>query len=285
MADILISILQQGLIFGIMALGIYISYKILDFPDLSVDGSFPLGTAISARMITMGINPWLALLVAFAAGAAAGCVTGLLNVKLKIKDLLSGILVMLSLYTANYIIAGGPNTFFMGEKTIFSSGVPSIIIIIMITVAVKVLLDMYLATKSGFLLKATGNNQKLVVVLAKDPGTVKILGLAIANALVSFSGAVYAQSTMQFDISSGTGTMVMGLAAVIIGMTIFRKMAFVKATTAVIVGMIIYKGCITVALFLGLPSHFLNLMMAVLFVIPMVLNNFVTGKGTENVRS
>lgn len=280
--DIIIGILEQGFIFGIMALGIYISYKILDFPDLSVDGTFPLGTAVSARMIMSGMNPYLALLAAFVLGAAAGCVTGLINVKLKIKDLLSGILVMLSLYTVNYIIAGGPNVFFMGKETIFSSKIPSVLLIVIMTVAVKILLDLYLATKSGFLLKCTGNNQKLVVVLAKNPGSVKILGLALANALVALSGAIYGQRAAQFDISSGTGTMVMGLAAVIIGTTIFRKAKFVKATTAVIVGMIIYKGCITVALFLGLESHFLNLMMAILFVIPMVLNNFIVGKERQS---
>ncbi len=273
--DILVSILEQGFIFSIMALGIYISYKILDFPDLSVDGTFPLGAAISARLITLGVNPWICLIVAFVFGGMAGIVTGLLNVKLKIKDLLSGILVMLSLYTVNYIIADGPNSFLMGKTTIFSSNIPDVLIIILIAVIVKILLDMYLSTKSGFLLKCTGDNQKLVVVLAENPGKVKIMGLSIANALVCLSGAIYAQKSMQFDISSGTGTMVMGLAAVIIGTTLFRKMSFVKATTAVIVGMIIYKGCITVALFLGLPSHYLNLMMAILFVIPMVINNFI----------
>lgn len=277
--EIILSILEQGFIFGIMALGIYISYKILDFPDLSVDGTFPLGMAISARLISAGQNPFFALLVAFAAGAASGCVTGLLHVKLKIKDLLSGILVMLSLYTVNYIIAGGPNVFLMGKTTMFSLPIPDIAVIVVITLLVKILLDLYLATKSGFLLKCTGNNQSLVVVLAQDPGRVKIMGLALANALVALSGAIYAQKSMQFDVSSGTGSMVMGLAAVIIGTSIFRKLTFVRATTAVIVGMIIYKGCITLAFFFGLPSHFLNLMMAVLFVIPMVINNAITERG------
>ena len=188
MFDILISVLEQGMIFGIMALGVYISYKILDFPDLSVDGTFPLGAAVTAALITAGVNPWLCLLVAFLAGCAAGTVTGLLNVKLKIKDLLSGILMMTALYSINYRIAGAPNKFLMGEPTIFSlpEGLPQwivsyryLILIAVIALFAKFALDWYLNTKSGFLLKSAGDNEGLVVTLAQNPGRIKIIGLQL----------------------------------------------------------------------------------------------------------
>ena len=238
---ILIGILEQGFIYGIMALGIYISYKILNFPDLTVDGTFPLGAAISAALVTRGVNPWICLVCAIIAGALAGCITGILHIKCKIKDLLSGILVMTGLYSINYRIVGMPNMFLMKQPTIFAGILfPKallpyryIIVLFVIMVFVKILLDLYLRTKSGFLLKSVGDNEGLVVTLAKNPGTVKIIGLAIANALVSLSGALYCQRAMQFDISSGTGTMVMGLAAVIIGTTVFKKLRFMNVTTGV----------------------------------------------------
>ncbi len=281
MSGIIIGILEQGLIYGIMALGIYISYKILDFPDLTVDGTFPLGAAVSTALVTVGVNPWLCLLAAVIAGAAAGCITGFLHIKLKIKDLLSGILVMTGLYSINYRIVGSPNEFLMTQPTIFSSvkqGSPIfqykyIILLLIITAAVKILLDLYLKTKSGFLLKSVGDNEGLVVTLAQNPGKIKIIGLAIANALVSLSGALYCQRSMQFDISSGTGTMVMGLAAVIIGTTVFKKLKFMKITTGVILGMIVYKACITVALSSGLQSSDTKLVVTILFLATLLLNN------------
>ena len=202
MNAILISILEQGLIYGIMALGIYISYKILDFPDLSVDGTFPLGAAVTAALMLKGVNPWLGLPVSAAAGAAAGAVTGVLHVKLKIKDLLAGILTMTALYSINYRIAGAPNQFLMGKVTIFSlpDSLPAfvltykyIIVIFVISVVIKLALDMYLSTKSGFLLRSVGDNEGLVVTLAQNPGTIKIIGLAISNALVALSGSIACQ--------------------------------------------------------------------------------------------
>ncbi|HIU48072.1 MAG TPA: ABC transporter permease [Candidatus Avimonoglobus intestinipullorum] len=287
MFDILISVLEQGMIFGIMALGVYISYKILDFPDLSVDGTFPLGAAVTAALITAGVNPWLCLLVAFLAGCAAGTVTGLLNVKLKIKDLLSGILMMTALYSINYRIAGAPNKFLMGEPTIFSlpEGLPQwivsyryLILIAVIALFAKFALDWYLNTKSGFLLKSAGDNEGLVVTLAQNPGRIKIIGLAIANGLVALAGALNCQRVMQFDIQSGTGTMVMGLAAVIIGTAVFQKVRFLRVTTGVILGMIIYKACITLAIGSGLQSSDTNLVVTVLFVAALVLNDVVSKK-------
>lgn len=288
MNAILISILEQGLIYGIMALGIYISYKILDFPDLSVDGTFPLGAAVTAALMLKGVNPWLCLPVSAAAGAAAGAVTGVLHVKLKIKDLLAGILTMTALYSINYGIAGAPNQFLMGKATIFSlpdslptfvSAYKYIIVIFVISVVIKLALDMYLSTKSGFLLRSVGDNEGLVVTLAQNPGTIKIIGLAISNALVALSGSIACQRSMQFDITSGTGTMVMGLAAVIIGTTIFKKIKFMRLTTGVLLGMIIYKACITAAISSGLASSDTNLIITVLFVATLLINDLTSRKG------
>lgn len=281
MLGIVIGVLEQGFIFGIMALGAYISYKILDFPDLSVDGTFPLGAAVSAALTMHGVNPWLCLLAALAAGALAGCVTGILNVKLKIKDLLCGILTMTALYSVNYRIAGNPNVFLMNERSIFNMfSVPPALrqyfplaLIIVIALAAKLTLDWYLKTKSGFLLKSTGDNERLTVALGENPGKIKIIGLAIANSLASLAGAVNCQRMMQFDVSSGVGTIVMGLAAVIIGSSLFKKARIFNVTTAVLIGMIIYKACITAAISSGLRASDMNLVITTLFVVTLVASN------------
>lgn len=289
-------ILEQGFIFGIMALGIYITYKILDFPDLSVDGTFPLGAAVSTKLILSGINPWIGLLGAFFAGALAGMLTGFFHVKLKIKDLLSGILTMTLLYSVNYRIVGKPNEFFMGENTIFTSvnslfpnispvlkTYTALLTVFVIAVLVKYALDWYLSTKSGFLLKSVGSNESLVITLAENPGKVKVIGLAICNGLVALAGAIYSQRSSQFDISSGTGMLVMGLAAVIIGTTVFSKMKFLRITTGVLVGMIVYKACITLAISSGLQSSDMNLVVTVLFVLTLVLNDLSKKKGAAKI--
>lgn len=287
MSSILIGILEQGLIYGIMALGIYISYKILDFPDLSVDGTFPLGAAVTAALMLRGVNPWLCLPASAAAGCIAGMLTGFLHVKLKIKDLLAGILTMTALYSVNYRIAGAPNQFLMGYDTIFTmpEGIPQfisdyryLIVIFVLALLFKYVLDMYLSTKSGFLLRCAGVNESLLVTLAQNPGRVKIRGLAISNALVALSGSLACQRSMQFDITSGTGTMVMGLAAVIIGTTVFKKVRFMRLTSGVLLGMIIYKACITAAISSGMESSDTNLIITVLFVATLLLNGFRTKK-------
>lgn len=287
MWDILIGILEQGFIYGIMALGIYISYKIMDFPDLSVDGTFPLGGAVSAALMLRGVNPWICLLVSFFAGCAAGAVTGLLHVKLKIKDLLSGILTMTALYSVNYRIAGAPNQFLMGQDTVFTlpQGAPAwitlykyLLISLAIALVMKYALDWYLSTKSGFLLRSVGDNQSLVVTLAQNPGRVKILALALSNGLVALSGALSCQRSLQFDITSGTGTLVMGLAAVIIGTTVFRRLPFMRLTTGVLLGMVIYKACISIAIASGMESSDTNLIITVLFVITLLVNDLTKGR-------
>ena len=275
--------LEQGLIYGIMALGVYITYKILDFPDLSVDGTFPLGAAVTAALIKSGVNPYLTLPIAFAAGLAAGICTGLIHVKFKVRDLLSGIIVMTGLYTVNLFIAGTNNVPLFSTDTIFRNKLLSgifgestppwldIVIILVIVLICKVLLDLYMKTQSGYLLRAVGDNDVIVTALAKDKGNVKILGLAIANGLVALSGCVFAQQSRVFDISMGTGALVIGLASVIIGLSFFRRLSFVKTTTAVIVGSIFYKACVALALkFAGATAT--KLITAVLFLLILIVS-------------
>ena len=305
MTTIIFGIFEEGLVYAIMALGVYITYKILDFPDLSVDGTFPLGAALTAIGIADGlpfigtVDPALALLLSFGAGALAGCVTGLIHVKLKVRDLLSGIIVMTALYSINLRIAGRSNLPIFSKDTIFSNPfltgtVPEAlspyvvtIILFVIVLACKQLLDAYLKTRSGYLLRAVGDNDVLVTSLVKDKGMVKIVGLAIANGFAALAGSVYCQQKGFFDISIGTGTIVIGLANVIIGTQLFKRFGFVKSTTAVIIGSIIYKACVSLALLLNdihvnlgvirftisVTASDLKLITAILFLIILVLSS------------
>lgn len=279
-----ITIIEQGLIYGILALGLYITYKILDFPDLTVDGSFPLGAAVTAALITRGMNPYLTLGVAFLAGVAAGICTGLIHVKCKVRDLLSGIIMMTGLWTVNLYIAGTSNVPLFSQKSIFHNDMiekimpetlkpyTPLIIILLLSLICKILLDLYMETKSGYLLRAVGDNEALVTSLAKAEGNVKILGLAISNGLVSLAGCIFAQEERVFEISMGTGAMVIGLASVIIGTSIFKKASFVKTTTAVLIGSIIYKACVAIALKSFEPQA-MKLVTAVLFLVILVISS------------
>ena len=278
-----VSILEQGLIYGILSLGIYITYKILDFPDLTVDGSFPLGAAVTALLITRGVNPYLTLVAAFLVGVIAGICTGLIHVKCKVRDLLSGIIMMTALWSINLRVAGTANVPLFSQKTIFKNDVidtvvpealskySTLIMILIIAIFCKILLDLYMKTQSGYLLRAVGDNDKLVTSLAKDQGNVKILGLAIANGLVALAGCVFCQEERVFEISSGTGAMVIGLASVIIGTSIFKNLTFMKTTTAVLVGYVIYKACVAIALRSFEPQD-MKLITAVLFLVILVLS-------------
>ena len=280
---LLLSVLEQGLIYAIMALGVYITYKILDFPDLTVDGSFPMGAAIACILIVKGVSPILTLPICFAAGAFVGMLTGLIHVKLKVRDLLSGIIMMTALYTVNLRIAGKANLPIYNMPTIFDNGpvnslfpgdletYKTVAVILVITLATKFLLDWYMSTKSGFLLRAVGDNDSIVTSLGVDKGLVKIVGLSIANGLVTLGGCVFAQQQRFFDISSGTGTVVIGLASVIIGTSLFKKVTFLRVTTSVVIGSLLYKGCVAVAIRMGLSSSDLKLITAVLFLAILVL--------------
>lgn len=295
--ELLISVLEQGMIYGIMALGVYITYKILDFPDLTVDGSFPMGAAITAVMITKGLSAALTLPACFLAGALVGVLTGLIHVKLKVRDLLSGIIMMTALYTINLRIAGRANLPFYKEETVFDNGLTAriftgglsswktVIVMFLIMVVVKLLLDLYMQTGSGFLLRAVGDNAAIVTAMGEDRGRVKILGLAIANGLVSLGGCLFAQQQRFFEISVGTGTVVIGLASVIIGTSLYQKLdatgkiplalykvRFSLITLSVLVGSVVYKACVALAIRLGLKSTDLKLITAVLFLVILVFS-------------
>lgn len=281
--SLIITTMEQGLIYGILALGVYITYKILDFPDLTVDGSFPLGGAVGAALITKGMSPFLALLLAFLAGALAGMLTGLIHVKGKVRDLLAGIIMMTALWTVNLRIAGTANVPLFSQKTIFKNDLidrmfpgtlknyATLALIFVIAVGAKLLLDLYLGTKSGFLLRAAGDNDKLATSLAKDAGNVKIIGLAIANGLVALAGCVFCQEERVFEISMGTGAMVIGLASVIIGTSLFRKLSFLKTTTTVFFGAVIYKLCVGIAIKNFEPRD-MKLITAVLFLVILLIS-------------
>ena len=292
--DTCISTLTQGLIYALLSCGIYITYKILDFPDLTVDGSFPLGAAVTAVLLTRGVNPWLTLAVAMAVGAAAGLTTGLIHVRLKVRDLLAGIITMTALFSINLQIAGSNLNVERAMKTIFTSRLAmglmgsstlmlrKLVISAALVLVVKLLLDLYFRTKNGLLLRAVGDNDNVVTSLAREKGSVKILGLVIANALVALCGAVVCHEQRSFSATMGTGQMVFGLAAVIIGSTLFRRLGFVKGTTAAIVGSIVYKACIQLAITAGLPANLLKLITAALFLVILVAGST---KGRSKARA
>lgn len=281
---ILLGILEQGLVYGILALGLYITYTILNFPDLTVDGSFPLGASVAVALITKGMNPLLALAAAFLAGVLAGTITGLIHVKLGVRNLLSGIIVMTGLYTINLWIAGQANVPIFANDTIFNNNFTrtflpesfapftKIIVIIFFAFLMKFLLDGYLMTKSGYLLKASGDNEILVKTMAKNPGALKIIGLAIANGLVALAGGILMQHQRFFEISMGTGSMVVGLASVIIGMKLFQKFGFLKPTTKVLFGSVIYNAIVAAAIAIGLSAQSMKLITAVLFLAVLVFS-------------
>lgn len=274
--EVILNALEQGLLFALVAMGVYITYKILDFPDLSVDGTFPLGASISAAMLVQGINPWITILAATLGGACAGAVTGFLHVKLKISNLMSGILVMMGLYSINLRIMGKSNIPLFNTNYIFkNSAINSIFIILAIVILVKVILDLFLKTKTGFLLVAVGDNEQVVSSLGVNKNIVKILGLSISNALVALSGALTAQNQGFSDITMGTGIVVMGLAAVIIGTSIFGKLSIIKVTTLSIFGAIIYKLVVAVALWIKLNPNDLKILTAILVAIALASNSGV----------
>lgn len=298
--DILLNIfrvtLEEGLMYALLAMGVYITYSILDFPDLSVDGTMPMGAVVTAVLIIAGVNPWLCLLISFALGMLAGTVTGLLHVKLNIRPLLCGIIVYTALLSVNLVILFKGNNgitvaSFFRKPTIFNSGAAELIpttwritvVSLVLVIIFKLAMDFYLRTKSGLLLRATGDNEKYVTMLARDPGKSKILGLAIGNGFAALSGSVIAQAKGSADQQMGVGMVVLGLASVIIGLSIFRGIKLLKPTTMVIFGSILYKACLTAALALSLPTEYLKLLMALLFTAALVFSEKFKGKKKRSV--
>ena len=274
--------LEIGLVFSLVALGVFISFRLLRFPDLTVDGSFPLGGAVCAVLITAGQPAWLATLAATAAGALAGLVTGWLNVRLKIMDLLASILMMIALYSINLRIMGGPNVPLINDPTLFTQWQPAgwedhlsrPFLLALMVLAVKGLLDAFFATERGLAIRATGANARMARSQGVNTGAMVLLGMAISNALVGLAGALFAQTQGGADISMGIGTIVIGLAAVIVGESILPARRLLWATLAVVLGALVYRLLIALALnsdFIGLKAQDLNLVTAVLVTFALML--------------
>ena len=274
--------IEIGLIFGLVALGVFLSFRIINFPDLTVDGSFPLGGAVAATLIVGGWNPFAATAAAFVAGGLAGMVTAWLNVRLKIMQLLASILVMIALYSINLRIMGKPNVALIAEPTVFTAlsfgdlseiWVKPLVLLVIVALA-KVAIDLFFASETGLALRATGGNPRMARAQGISTDRLTIAGLALSNALVALAGALFAQSQGGADISMGIGTIVIGLAAVIIGETLMPARSLVITTLAVIIGALLYRFFIAAALnseFLGLKAQDLNLVTAVLVALALMV--------------
>jgi putative ABC transport system permease protein len=277
---------EQGFVYGIMVIGVYLTFRILDFPDLTVDGSLPLGAAISAVAITSGVNPYLSLLFALAGGFVAGMVTAFLNTKFKILHLLASILTMIALYSINIRIMSGPNVALLGVNTVFDSvtnlGIPAqyagLIIFGALSLLVLSFIVWFLGTELGQAILATGDNPQMIRSLGVNTNTIIILGVGLSNGLVALSGALVAQNQGAADVGMGIGTIVAGLASVIIGETVFGCKTMPRAFIAALLGSIVYR--LAIALALGLefgnfrfnPSD-LNLITALLVIGALVTPN------------
>jgi putative ABC transport system permease protein len=267
--------IEIGLIFGLVALGVYLSFRVINFPDLTVDGSFPLGGAVAAALIVAGIDPFAATAAAIVAGAAAGALTAWLNVRLRIMQLLASILVMIALYSINLRVMGKPNVALINDPTVFTlfefTALPDYVlkplVLLVIVIAAKVLIDLFFASETGLAMRATGGNPRMARAQGISTDKQTIVGLALSNALVALAGALFVQSQGGADISMGIGTIVIGLAAVIIGETILPARSLIVTTAACIVGALLYRFFIALALnsdFIGLQAQDLNLVTAVL---------------------
>lgn len=272
MDGFLLSILQQSFIFSIMVMGVYITYKILNFPDLSADGSFTLGASVSAALIIKGVNPYISLVIAMLAGGVAGAMTGFLNVNLKIKDILSGILVMVGLYSINLRIMGVSNVSLFNYETIFSNG-NIVFINFIILILSAVLFTLFFKTKLGYVMKGTGDNENMIISLGLDTGKIKILALSISNGMIALSGGILAQYQGFSDINMGTGTVVIGLASIVLAYSIFRNIPFLNASVLCIIGTFLYRTSIALSLKLGFNPSDLKLISAIIVIIALTFGN------------
>jgi len=268
--------IEIGFVFGIVALGAFLSFRVLDFPDLTVEGSFPLGAAVAVVVILdFGWNAWLATAVAAAAGFCAGLVTAFLNVRYGILHILAGILVSIALYSINLRIMGGPNKSLIGAASVFSTfqglGVPSYIVdpilLCVVAVLLNVLLDLFLATGIGMAMRAAGANPAMAAANGIDVGRMKLLGIGLANALTALAGALFAQLFGAADVYMGIGVVIIGLASVIVGMAILPVRTIAQATIACLAGAMLYRFAVALALnadFLGLQASDVQLVTALL---------------------
>jgi len=284
--------LQEGFLYALMALGVYLSFRVLDYADLTVDGSLPLGAAIAAVLISQGADPWLATLAAILGGLAAGAATAFLHTHLGITPLLSGILMMTALYSVNLRVMGGPNLSLLRSETVFTdlehlglglgrSGTIILLSGICVILAVY-LLYIFLETDLGLSIRATGDNQQMVTSQGVNIKTMKIIGMALSNGLVALSGALVAQTVRAADSGMGVGTIIAGLASVIIGESLFGRGTVLRSLLAVVAGSLIYRLVIAVVLLLGLPATDLKLMTALIVILaltsPMIKNRLNLNK-------
>lgn len=272
MSGLLQVTIEQGLIFSILAIGVYITYKILDFPDLSVEGTFPLGAFVFSKFALMGLDPIVGSLMALIAGALAGAITYTLNIKFKIKDILAGILTMTLLYSINLRVNGRSNIGLSSLPTIYDK-FGKLIVLIICVVLVKLLMDRYLKSEAGYLLIATGDNETLVKSLGENADKYKLIGLMISNGLVALSGAMMAQSQGFTDITMGNSIIVVALASIIIGDTVMQRSSFLKGTTRAIIGAVAYKLIGGVAIELGLAPTDLKAISALIVIGFLAYNN------------
>lgn len=276
--SIWLGVLEQGLLWGVMVLGVYITFRVLDFPDLTVDGSFTLGAAVAARMIFEGYDPWLGTLLALVCGATAGIITGILNTKLRIAPLLSGILMMIALYSINLRVMGNKSMLsLLRMDNIYTDvtnvGIPAGLAVVtlgLVTVTLATyLLYTFLQTEIGLALRATGDNEQMIRSLGVNTNSTKIMGLSIGNALVALSGSLVAQYQSYSDVGMGIGMIVVGLASVIVGEVVIGKGTLLRALVAVVIGSIIYRAVIAAVMQLGLPTTDLKLFTALLVILAM----------------
>lgn len=294
MSDLVLSTVSQGLLWAIMALGVFLTFRVLDIADLSVEGTFPLGAAVAATLIDAGHSVWFAMLIALIAGCIGGTVTALLTTKLKIPALLSGILTMIGLYSVNLMIMGKANVPLLRAETVFtltenlfgvSSVVATLIVGLVATVIVGAIMYWFFGTVLGTAIRATGCNPQMARAQGINTNVMVILGLLISNGLVALSGALVAQSNGFADVGMGTGTIVIGLASVIIGEVLFGTRSFKNWLISVVLGSVVYRAVIAIVLELGMPPNDLKLFTAVLVAIalslPLIKNKFAIMKRSE----
>ena len=285
MGSLLVHAVEQGLAYGIAALGVFLTYRILRFPDLTVDGSFVTGAAVaSLLLVRFGIDPFTALLAAFAAGCVAGTVTGILNTRLGITNLLAGVLTMIMLYSINLRIMGRPNMSLLRTDTVVRlvdaawtplGGLAVVAFLALLTLAVKLLLDLFLRTEVGFALRATGDNEAMIIAQGVNARTMKVIGLALSNGLVALSGGLVAQYSGFADVGMGIGTIVVGLAAVILGGSLIRSNRVGWMTASVLIGSLIYRVAVSLALrygyVIGFQASDLKMITAFLVILALVV--------------
>jgi putative ABC transport system permease protein len=273
MNTLILTSIEQGLIFSVLAIGVIITFKILDFADMSVEGTFPMGAFIFAKFITTGFSPIISTLLTFILGTLAGLLTYTLNIKLRIRALLSGILTATILYSANLRLNGRSNIGLTSYDSIFD-GFRPVIVLILIVLAVKILMDLFLKTEVWYLLIATGDNETLVKSLGENSNKYKLIGLMLSNGLVSLSGALMAQYQGFSEISMGTGIIVVAIASIIVGDTVLRNSKILKMTTRAIMGALIYKFIGALAIDLGLAPTDLKAINAAIVIIFLSYNTF-----------